>query len=80
MSEKLHMCEGCRREVLSHGLPAHWVATGTSVVAILESRRYHRGAAWCPDCQANGIMTREAKTSAEAQRAAREILSFERQS
>lgn len=75
MSEKLHICEGCRREVLSRGLPNQWIGTGTSVAAILEARRYHQAAKWCPDCQANGIMDREAKTPAQAQRTAAALLS-----
>lgn len=74
MSEKVHVCEGCRREVESKGLPDQWIGTGMSVVAILDGRHYHRGAEWCPACQADGIMAREAKTPAQAQRTAREIL------
>lgn len=75
MSEKLHICEGCRREVLSKGLPDDWIGIGTSVAAILEARRYHRIAEWCPGCQANGSMDRESKTPAQAERTARDILS-----
>jgi hypothetical protein len=76
MSEKVHVCEGCRLEQTSRGLPPDWVATGTSVYAIVMLRR-HRCAEWCPECQHNGIMDREAKTPAQAQRAASAIVQSE---